>query len=386
MAEVMQESMKSAVIERYSTAAGQREDLLCCPVDYDPRYLEIIPQEVIERDYGCGDPSKYVNKGETVLDLGSGGGKICFIASQVVGAEGRVIGIDMNDDMLALARNSKAAVAEKAGFDNVTFFKGKIEDLALDRGKLEEYLEKYPIKNGQDLQRFENYTSELRASSPMIKDNSIDVIVSNCVLNLVDEVDKPAMFKELYRVLKKGGRVAISDIISDEEVPVEMKKDPNLWSGCISGAFQEQQFIKMFEDNGFYAITLEKRDEKPWQVVNGIEFRSVTVVAYKGKEGDCWDHKEALVYKGPFKEVTDDDGHTFRRGERTAVCRKTFEIFQQPVYNDFFYGIEPLEAVKPGDALAFPCNAGRLTRSPKETKGEDYSITEMNACGPGDCC
>src|SRR5262249_12476820 len=102
--------MESAVRQRYSDAAKAREASLCCPVDYDPRYLRAIPEEVIERDYGCGDPSRHVREGDVVLDLGSGGGKICFIAAQIVGPRGRVIGIDMNDDMLALARRSAPVV------------------------------------------------------------------------------------------------------------------------------------------------------------------------------------------------------------------------------------------------------------------------------------
>ena len=123
----------SAVEERYSAAAEQREAALCCPVDYDANYLKVIPNEVIDRDYGCGDPSKYILTGETVLDLGSGGGKICFIASQVVGPEGHVIGVDMNDTMLDLARSSQGEVAEKIGYSNVEFKRGKIQDLAIDR-------------------------------------------------------------------------------------------------------------------------------------------------------------------------------------------------------------------------------------------------------------
>ncbi len=103
---------ESTVRERYSSAAHQREPELCCPVDYDRQYLEIIPQEVIDRDYGCGDPSKYVRPGETVLDLGSGGGKICFIAAQVVGKTGSVIGVDMNDEMLELARRCQPTVMD----------------------------------------------------------------------------------------------------------------------------------------------------------------------------------------------------------------------------------------------------------------------------------
>ena len=112
---------ESAVTERYTGAAHEREEALCCPVDYDPKYLEAIPDDVLERDYGCGDPSAWLREGETVLDLGSGGGKICFIASQVVGPRGRVIGVDMNDDMLALARGAAPVLAERLGYANVEF-------------------------------------------------------------------------------------------------------------------------------------------------------------------------------------------------------------------------------------------------------------------------
>ena len=125
-------SPERSVLQRYSAAAQSREAALCCPIDYDSRYLSILPAEVIEKDYGCGDPSRYVAPGETVLDLGSGTGKICFIAAQIVGPGGRVIGVDMNDAMLAIARRNDHVVAERLGFSNVEFRKGRIQDLALD--------------------------------------------------------------------------------------------------------------------------------------------------------------------------------------------------------------------------------------------------------------
>src|SRR5688572_13415852 len=116
-------NVEFAVRQRYSAAAHTRVDTLCCPVEYDQNLLAVIPKEVLDRDYGCGDPSRHLRRGETVLDLGSGTGKICFIASQVVGPEGRVIGVDMNDDMLALARKHQPAVAFKVGYSNVEFRK-----------------------------------------------------------------------------------------------------------------------------------------------------------------------------------------------------------------------------------------------------------------------
>src|SRR6266700_4690899 len=137
--------VENAVKRRYSAAAQAKVEALCCPVAYDRRYLEVIPSEILERDYGCGDPSQYLRPGETVLDLGSGAGKICFIAAQVVGPAGKVIGVDMNDDMLEVARRNAPIVAERLGYANVEFRKGRIQDLALDLEQLDEELQKRPI-------------------------------------------------------------------------------------------------------------------------------------------------------------------------------------------------------------------------------------------------
>ncbi len=273
------------VLERYAAASQTVQPSLCCAVSYDPRYLEAIPQEIIDKDYGCGDPSQYVRPGDVVLDLGSGSGKICYIASQIVGRQGRVIGVDFNPPMLALARKHQSAIAGKVGWDNVSFCYGKIQDLKTDFEKLDAWLKANPVKGAQDLTTFEQYRRTIAQDNPMIPSNSVDVIVSNCVLNLVQASDKSALFQEMHRVLNDGGRAAVSDIVSDVEVPQHMRDDPDLWSGCISGAFQERAFLQAFEEAGFHGIEIEKRDEKPWQVVEGIEFRSVTVMAYKSADG-----------------------------------------------------------------------------------------------------
>lgn len=336
--------VETAVSDRYSAGALEVQPALCCPVDYDPRFLTAIPPEVLERDYGCGDPSRYLAEGDTVLDLGCGAGKICFIASQVVGAAGRVIGVDLNDDMLALARRAAPVVAQAVGHDNVDFRRGRIQDLALDLDALAGWLATHPVTDVSTLTALEAEQQRLRAEQPLIAEGSVDAVVSNCVLNLVATEHKAQLFSEIFRVLRRGGRAVISDIVSAVEVPTHLRTDPQLWSGCISGAYQEEAFLEAFERAGFYGVHLVKRDAAPWQVVEGIEFRSVTVIAYKGKQGECRDHGQAVIYCGPFKAVLDDE-HVFTRGISTAVCAKSFEIYAREPYAGQFHLLEPAEAV-----------------------------------------
>ena len=287
-----------------------------------------------------------MREGETVLDLGSGGGKICYIAAQVVGAKGKVIGVDMNDDMLALARKYQKQVGVRLGYHNVEFRKGEIEHV-----------------------------------TQVVACDSIDVVVSNCVLNLVRHDAKPQLFREIFAVLKKGGRAVISDIVSDEDVPVAMQRNAKLWSGCLSGALREDEFLQAFEKAGFHGIQILERDEKPWQTVKGIEFRSLTVVAYKGKQGDCWERNQAVIYNGPFRQVYDDDGHVYRRGERVAVCDKTYRLLQREPYAGHFTAVPPRREIPLAKAKPFACGRARL-RDPRETKGKSFKATTSH----GSCC
>jgi len=379
--------VESAVRERYEGAAQAREVALCCPVTYDPKFLGAIPQEILEKDYGCGDPSRYVREGDAVLDLGSGGGKVCYIAAQIVGPNGRVIGVDFNPEMLALARKYQGEMAERLGYNNVKFLRARIQDLALPLDEVDPYLKANPVRSSDDLRRLEEFQARLRTGAPMIPDESVDVIISNCVLNLVREEDREQLFREMFRVLKRGGRVAISDIVSDETVPEEMKRDPELWSGCIAGAFTETGFLAAFERAGFHAISLDKYDEHPWKTIRGIEFRSVTVTARKGKQGPCFERNQAVIYKGPWKKVEDDDGHTLVRGQRMAVCDKTYEILTGDPYASDVVSVPPLKEVPLKKAKPFACGQTAL-RPPAETKGKRYRKTENEGatCAPGSGC
>lgn len=379
---------EATVYDRYAAAAHSVEQALCCPVSYAGEYLAAIPEEIIERDYGCGDPTPFVLPGDTVVDLGSGPGKLAFILAQIVGSDGRIIGVDCNREMLRLARKHAPQVAERLGIANIEFRYGLIQDLRLDLDRLAEELRNEPICDPESWLRMRSVEERLRREQPLIPDESVDCVVSNCVLNLVRPQDRRQLFDEIFRVLKRGGRAAISDIVSDETVPEHLQRDPQLWSGCISGAFLEDEFLEAFQDAGFHGIQIVKRQSEPWQTVEGIEFRSITVLAFKGKQGPCLERNQAVVYRGPFLKVEDDDGHTYWRGERMAVCDKTFHLLQHEPYAGMFVAIEPREPIQLDAALPFDCRRSAL-RDPKQTKGIEYNVTSRptsSCCGPDGCC
>jgi hypothetical protein len=204
------------------------------------------------------------------------------------------------------------------------------------------------------------------------------------VLNLVREEDKRALIAEIFRVLRVGGRIAISDIVSDEAVPAELKRDPELWSGCISGAFQEMELLRALEAAGFHGIGLSEWKAEPFAVVEGIEFRSVTVTARKGKQGPCWEANQAVIYAGPWRRVEDDDGHVLERGVRTAVCEKTFRLLTQEPYAGQTIAVPPRTPVADEERAGFDCSR-TAPRDPRETKGRAYTETR-GPCADGSCC
>jgi arsenite methyltransferase len=182
---------------------------------YETPDVNDLPTDVTNLSLGCGDPVTLASlePGQVVLDLGSGGGIDCFLAAKRVGERGRVIGVDMTPAMLDKARANKA----KLGADNVEFRLGEIEHL--------------PVEN-----------------------EVVDVVISNCVINL--SPDKPQVFREAFRVLKPGGRLAVSDIVTDGPLPDEIKNDLSAWAGCVAGAWEAKDYIAAIEDAGFVQVEL----------------------------------------------------------------------------------------------------------------------------------
>ena len=171
--------VEAAVLERYGNAAQEVEACLCLPVGYDSALLQIIPDEILAKDYGCGDPSRYIREGETVLDLGSGSGKGCYIMAQIVGAKGKVIGVDFNPPMLELARKYQETIGDRLRYHNVEFRRGKIQDLRTNLELVDQYLHENPVRSVADLAGLEEFEYQIRREQPLVADESIDVIVSN---------------------------------------------------------------------------------------------------------------------------------------------------------------------------------------------------------------
>ena len=298
LSEEVLDRSRLTVREFYGEAAERPQAELCCPVQPDPADLEHIPKEVVERFYGCGSPVTAASlvAGESMVDLGSGAGIDCFIAAKRVGSQGRVYGIDMTDQMLAVARECQPQVATALGYDAVEFRKG--------------YLEEIPVADG-----------------------TADVVTSNCVINL--SADKPRVFREIWRVLKDYGRLVVADIVSDQEVPPKMRADGQLWGECISGALTEEAFLAGLEKAGFYGVTVLKKTF--WREVEGSKFYSVTVRGYKfEKTAECAFVGQYAVYLGPQKAVVDEEGHLFPRGEAVEVCTDTAAKLRHAPYTGSF--------------------------------------------------
>jgi len=260
----------------YTLAADKVNEDIVNPIHYEEIQIAHIPIKCRKRSYGCGSPvlDCELNKGEVLVDLGSGSGVECFIAAPKVGQSGKIYGIDMSQKMLSLAREAQMEVVKNIGFNNMEFLYGFLEDIPLPEA-------------------------------------TADVVISNCVINL--SPDKRKTFTEIMRILKPGGRLFVSDIVSDKPIPLDIQYNEKLRGECIGGAMQEKYLFYMLENLGFQRIYLKKRF--PYRIVKGHTFYAVTYSAYKKEK----EKKKKVIYRGPYKAIITDENEIIHRGIKSEI-------------------------------------------------------------------
>ncbi len=309
------------VKEYYGKILSSTRDLrssACCSTDSLPdaqrRALALIEPEILDRFYGCGSPIPPALEGCVVLDLGCGTGRDTYIASQLVGPQGRCIGVDMTEEQLEVAERLRDRQMARFGYDrpNVSFHQGYIEDLR-DVG---------------------------------IEDDSVDVVISNCVINL--SPDKDRVFSEIRRVLKPGGELFFADVFSGRRVPESVRKDPVLYGECLGGAMYIEDFRRALFRAGFadYRVLSRSRieitDADLSAKVGMIDFSSLTIRAFKleSLEDRCEDYGQVAIYRGTIAESPHafvlDDHHTFITGKPMLVCGNTAAMVEETRFGRHF--------------------------------------------------
>ena len=305
----------------YGQTIEQSSDLktsACCSPGPLPKYiqdiLDVVHEEVKNKYYGCGLTVPYQLEGLRILDLGSGSGRDCFIASRLVGENGLVVGVDMTDQQLEVANRHIHYHMEKFGYDrpNVHFVKGNID-------RLEEL---------------------------DFEEESFDLIISNCVVNL--SLDKQKVFSNIYDLLKPGGEMYFSDVYSDRRIGEDLRRDEVLWGECLSGALYWNDFLTYALEAGFrdprvvssHPVSISNPELK--DRIGEVAFHSVTCRLFKidELEGDCEDYGQAVRYRGTIVDKSHsydlDDHHHFPKGKMVTVCGNTFRMLAETRLADHF--------------------------------------------------
>jgi arsenite methyltransferase len=338
--------MQETVQKYYGETLSSTQDLqtnACCPAEGLPGFLKPllakIHDDVLARYYGCGLVSPELLDGLTILDLGCGAGRDVYVLSQLVGEHGQVIGVDMTEEQLAVARQHETYHQKAFGYkhSNVRFLHGYIERL-----------------------------DELD-----LADASVDIIVSNCVINLAP--DKAAVLREAWRVLKPGGEMYFSDVYSDRRIPAALTNDPVLYGECLSGALYWNDFVPLARAHGFTDPRLV--DDRPITIDNSelaekignIHFYSATYRLFKLNELElaCEDHGQSVVYRGtilhhPHAFVLDKH-HFMEIGKQFPVCGNTWRMLHDTRFIDHFdfYGnFDQHFGIFPGCGMGIPFDNG----------------------------
>ena len=356
------DSILQSTKDYYGSTLKGTKDLKtnCCqcsekPPKYISEAMSLLHEDIVSHYYGCGLVIPDELEGLTCLDLGCGAGHDVYILSKLVGEKGKVYGVDMTKNQLDLAEKYKEHQAKVFGYSksNVEFINGYIEKLI------------------------------------EIPDNSIDLVVSNCVVNL--SPNKKEVFSEAYRVLKPGGEMYFSDVYSDRRIPEKLLHDPVLHGECLSGALYWNDFLSLVKQVGFKSPRLVKdrvitiENEEIEKIIGFAKFNSATFRLFKIPDFDNTDGENyglKVCYKGTIKTCPDefilDKGHKYIKGKKYSVCGNTFRILKESRFNKHFdfegnfdthYGIMPNCGIKmPFSSSGGECCSGNKDKKEKEEK------------------
>lgn len=314
----LHESVQAYYGETLQGSTDLKTDACTCSAEAPSRAvreaLKNIHPEILDRFYGCGSPIPSALQGCTVLDLGCGTGRDVYLAAQLVGESGQVIGVDMTASQLEIARRHEAEQARRFGYadPNTRFLSGTIEDLA----------------------------------AAGIADDSVDVVISNCVINLSPRKDE--VFREIFRVLKPGGELYFSDVFADRRIPEALRQDPVLHGECLAGAMYEEDFRRLLTELGCPDFRITQRstlsigDEDIESRIGFVTFSSVTVRAFhlEDLEDTCEDYGQTATYLGTLPEsphiMSFDQHHTFPAGKPVPVCGNTASMLMHTRFHSHF--------------------------------------------------
>lgn len=311
------ESVQNYYGKELKSSNDLKTNACCTDFEYPKKIKDILSQihdEVLIKYYGCGLTIPHQLHGLKVLDLGSGSGRDCYLASKLVGEDGYVIGLDMTDEQLSVANSHIDYHTKKFGYKkaNIEFQKGHIEEI----------------------------------DKTNIKDSSLDLIISNCVINL--STNKKKVLSDCYQKLKDGGEMYFSDVYANKRVEKELADDPIIYGECLGGALYWNDFMNFAKEAGFTdpriveaaPISIENRELE--EKLQGYEFYSVTYRLFKINEleNDCEDYGQAVIYKGGIDDSTNkfklDNGHVFQKGKVENVCGNTFLMLKNTRFREYF--------------------------------------------------
>jgi len=329
-------------------------------------------------------PDHVAGPGERVLIAGATGNTLSVVARHV-GADGSVLLIESDQTIMVQAQQHDGTLAQSLGYRNWRYACTDLHDLRTNPATLADFLTDHPVTDRQHYQALLAALDTQRAQAPLVPEASIDLVILDTTINRLPIAQVRTILTEAFRVLRRGGRLYANVLLADEPPPATF---PAFSKGlAITYVPLETEIMVLLEAAGYYGLGYTWRASLPLKVVEGVELRAFVVEAYKGKQGICLDLGHAVIYRGPWKEVLDDDNHRYVRGERVAVCAKTYDLLQRAPYQGQFLGVPAYLDVPEAQAPLFDCNTPHL-RSPAVTKGRQSVFDAQTGCSPAGkgCC